>query len=307
MFQALYEFGADVVIAGHDHDYEQFHRQNADGVPDSANGIKEFVVGTGGTSLRPFLVPQPVTSAVRDSAAHGVLKLTLHPTSYDWEFVPIAGQTFSDVGSRTCGGPANPTPGGRGFAVGGALGGRQMIWTTGTVQTGYAVARITGGTTTILPGTLPPTATQTTDASAPSGQLSCFVLLPLNGSAVAGVSDVECSIPNTRSATGAPVAMVQLNQGTMATVGWSAPAGATSYALYVIPLNGTPSSIVPLSGVLRRTMHETGGAPTCYVVFALTGGSVSGNSDVLCAVPGSSTLGGDFVTTAKASLAQRLR
>jgi hypothetical protein len=104
IWQALYDFGADVVIAGHDHNYEQFSRQNADGMLD-ANGIKEFVVGTGGASLRSFAVIQP-NSAVRNSGTHGVLKLTLHPTSYDWQFVPIAGQTFTDDGSRPCVGTA---------------------------------------------------------------------------------------------------------------------------------------------------------------------------------------------------------
>src|SRR5260221_41956 len=105
IYQALYDFGADVVVAGHDHDYEQFHRQNPDGVLD-ANGIKEFVVGTVATTLRPFYAVPPPNTAVRDSATHGVLKLTLHPTSYDWNFIPIAGDTFTDSGSRDCIGSA---------------------------------------------------------------------------------------------------------------------------------------------------------------------------------------------------------
>jgi hypothetical protein len=289
IYQALYDFGADVAITGHDHDYEQFHRQNADGVLD-ANGIREFVVGTGGTTLRAFDVAAHPNTAVRDSTTHGVLKLTLHPTSFDWNFVPIAGGPFTDSGSRDCVGNAPPPVGGRGFAVGGALGGRELLWTTGTVQSNYAIARISGGTTTILP-ILPGTATQSTDAAAPAGQLNCYALLPFNAGGLAGISDVLCSVPNTHSPAGAPAnAMVQLNQSSMATIAWSPPGGQTGFSLLTIPLNGSPQGAVPLPAVATRTMHETSGIPTCYVVLAMTGAAVTGNSDVVCAIPGQSSL-----------------
>jgi hypothetical protein len=291
IYQALYDFGADVVVTGHDHDYEQFHRQNADGVLD-ANGIREFVVGTGGTTLRPFDAVAHPNTAVRDSTTHGVLKLTLHPTSFDWNFVPIAGGSFTDSGSRDCVGSAPPAVGGRGFAVGGAVGGRELLWTTGTVQSNYAIARITGGTATILPTVLPGTATQYTDAAAPAGQLNCYALLPVNAGGLAGTSDVLCSVPNTHSAVGAPAnAMVQLNQSSMATIAWSPPGGQTSFSLLTIPLNGSAQSVVPLPAIASRTMHETGGVPTCYAVLAMTGATVSGNSDIVCAIPGRSNLG----------------
>jgi hypothetical protein len=67
------------------------------------------VVGTGGASLYSFLTVQP-NSEVRGNTSWGVLKLTLHPISYDWEFVPIAGQTFTDAGSGNCVGATVPTP-----------------------------------------------------------------------------------------------------------------------------------------------------------------------------------------------------
>jgi hypothetical protein len=66
-----------------------------------ARGIREFVVGTGGTTLRPLVTVQP-NSEARNSTAWGVLKLTLHATSYNWEFVPVAGQSFTDMGSAGC-------------------------------------------------------------------------------------------------------------------------------------------------------------------------------------------------------------
>jgi hypothetical protein len=90
-----------VVITGHDHDYERFAPQDPYGAFDSARGIREFVVGTGGTYLRPFGTIKP-NSISRNSLTHGVLKLTLHATGYDWKFVPVAGKTFTDSGSTAC-------------------------------------------------------------------------------------------------------------------------------------------------------------------------------------------------------------
>ena len=98
----LYAAGADVVLSGHRHNYERFARQSPAAVADPQRGIRQFVVGTGGSSLSSFSSTIAANSEVRNDRTHGVLKLTLHPTSYDWEFVPIAGQTFTDSGSASC-------------------------------------------------------------------------------------------------------------------------------------------------------------------------------------------------------------
>jgi calcineurin-like phosphoesterase family protein len=100
LWQALYDYGADVVLNGHDHTYERFAPQNPSAQADP-KGIREFVVGTGGAGLYPFTSNQP-NSQVRNNATFGVLKLTLHSTSYDWQFIPIAGQNFTDSGSANC-------------------------------------------------------------------------------------------------------------------------------------------------------------------------------------------------------------
>ena len=98
----LYAADADVVIAGHDHDYERFAPQDPEGKPDPKRGIREFVVGTGGkNSHRKFASPQP-NSEVRNADTFGVLKLTLDATGYEWEFVPEAGKSFTDRGHGTC-------------------------------------------------------------------------------------------------------------------------------------------------------------------------------------------------------------
>ena len=101
LFQALYQANADIVVGGHDHDYERFAPQTPAGVADPQRGIREFVVGTGGKNHRPFGAPRP-NSELRDATAFGVLKLTLRPGAYDWQFIPETGKSFTDSGSGKC-------------------------------------------------------------------------------------------------------------------------------------------------------------------------------------------------------------
>lgn len=100
LFKILHSYGADIVIAGHDHVYERFAPQDADGRAEP-NGIRQFVAGTGGAKFYEF-GPTRANSEARNAADHGVLKLTLHALSYDWEFVPVAGGKFRDGGSGKC-------------------------------------------------------------------------------------------------------------------------------------------------------------------------------------------------------------
>jgi hypothetical protein len=102
IWQILYSAGADVVLSGHEHNYERFTPQTADGKPDGRLGIREFVVGTGGRDVGyPFGNPLP-TSEVRRSDALGVLQLQLHPDGYDWRFLSVPGRSFTDRGSASC-------------------------------------------------------------------------------------------------------------------------------------------------------------------------------------------------------------
>ena len=101
LWQVLYDAGVDVVMNGHDHNYERFAKQDPAGNADPVRGIREFVVGTGGRSLRNFpAVAQH--SEVRDSDTHGVLQLSLYETRYEWEFIPVAGGVFQDSGGADC-------------------------------------------------------------------------------------------------------------------------------------------------------------------------------------------------------------
>jgi hypothetical protein len=101
----LYASGADVILVGHEHDYERFARQTPGQVPDT-HGIREFVVGIGGRSFYTFSTIQP-NSEVRITQQFGVLKLTLHGSSYSWELV-AENHTVLDSGTTTCSVPAAP-------------------------------------------------------------------------------------------------------------------------------------------------------------------------------------------------------
>jgi acid phosphatase type 7 len=96
----LYAAHADIVLNGHDHDYERFAPQTPAGAADP-DGIREFVVGTGGKSHYGFTFVEP-NSQVRNASTFGVLALTLYARAYDWRFVPEAGATFTDSGRDSC-------------------------------------------------------------------------------------------------------------------------------------------------------------------------------------------------------------
>lgn len=98
LWRLLVDKGADLALWGHDHHYERFHPADAAGDKNEAGGMRSFVVGTGGKNHYPFFkFPKRIT-AVRNSKTFGVLKLTLYPQAYDWSFVPVAGEKFSDQG-----------------------------------------------------------------------------------------------------------------------------------------------------------------------------------------------------------------
>jgi hypothetical protein len=101
LWDALYEAGADLVLSAHDHSYERFAPQTPGGGADPARGIRQFVVGTGGRSHYVLRSRQP-NSEVFDDTSFGVLKLTLSEGEYAWEFVPVAGASFTDAGTGQC-------------------------------------------------------------------------------------------------------------------------------------------------------------------------------------------------------------
>jgi acid phosphatase type 7 len=106
----LYQYNAEIVLNGHDHIYERFAPQTPSHVLDNARGLREFIVGTGGAN-HTSITSVAANSQVRNSSTYGILKLTLHPSSYDWQFVPKAGSTFTDSGTTAChGSTGDSTP-----------------------------------------------------------------------------------------------------------------------------------------------------------------------------------------------------
>ena len=109
-WEVLYAARADVILNGHVHNYERFAPQTPSGVAAPAQGIREFVVGTGGYSLNTFKTTV-ANSEVRNANNYGVLKLTLHPTGYDWQFVAVDGTEdgkTTDSGAGSCSGTPPP-------------------------------------------------------------------------------------------------------------------------------------------------------------------------------------------------------
>jgi acid phosphatase type 7 len=101
-WNALYNAGAEIVLVGHDHNYERFAPQTSAGVADP-KGIRQFVVGTGGKNWTSIVSVQP-NSEARQSGIYGFLKLKLHASSYEWDYVvePNRGYSFTDSGSENC-------------------------------------------------------------------------------------------------------------------------------------------------------------------------------------------------------------
>ena len=168
-WQLLYDNNADLILSAHDHLYERFAPQTPAGTLDSTRGIREFLIGTGGAN-HTGIVQVAANSEVRNVDTFGVMKLTLHPTSYDWQFVPEAGKTFTDSGTTAChGATSDTTPPTAPASLTGATtspGRVDLSWSASTdnvAVTGYNVYRngayvgsttaATYSDTTVQPGT----------------------------------------------------------------------------------------------------------------------------------------------------------
>jgi fibronectin type 3 domain-containing protein len=110
LWQALYDYGVELVLDGHDHHYERFAPQNASGQLDTAHGVREIIVGTGGAAHSGVGTPV-ANSQLTNASTWGVLKLTLHQSSFDWRFIPVNGASFTDSGTdQIHGAPTNTPP-----------------------------------------------------------------------------------------------------------------------------------------------------------------------------------------------------
>lgn len=101
IWKDLYTAGADVVLVGHEHNYERFAPQGLNATADPVSGVAEFVVGTGGGNFTELVFPLQPNSMASAQNVYGVLKMILHPTSYSWEFISVDG-SYTDKGTANC-------------------------------------------------------------------------------------------------------------------------------------------------------------------------------------------------------------
>jgi acid phosphatase type 7 len=98
----LYQAGADIILAAHDHHYERFAPQDAEGNIDTARGMREFLVGTGGATLSPIMATPNHHSEAQDIGNYGILRLDLMAGQYAWQFISVSGPSNRDSGTGVC-------------------------------------------------------------------------------------------------------------------------------------------------------------------------------------------------------------
>jgi len=132
----------------------------------------------------------------------------------------------------------------------------------------------------------------------------CYVAMPWSDSAPLGTSDQICVYPHAHSASGAPDQFtLRLNESNTASLDWTGPAGEDGYVLEALPQSGPPR-LIPFAANVTSAVDDTGGIPTCYLLAPMAGGSMLGNSDMLCGVPGTSTIGSGQQTTLSGAIAR---
>jgi len=166
-----------------------------------------------------------------------------------------------------------------------------LAWDGGTAQIGYTLLEYntatSSGTLIHLPG-----AATSYSATVTNGVIYCYVLAPLDAIGILGLSDLLCAMAGQEAGAAIPRDFTLSLGGTStATMTWTAPmGGADSYLLQRIPLNGNPPSAVPLSGGATSTTEPVAVPEgSCFQLVAFKGVAF-GTSDVLCGIPGISTL-----------------
>lgn len=188
--------------------------------------------------------------------------------------------------------PCNSTVGGANLTLTLKSANTVMLgWSMVGIQAGYDVLRLTPSGESVLPPPLPTTAASFTD-TAPPATYDLYAVLPVaSGGAALGVSDLLGYLPNLQTSTGAPTNFaVALDQSPTATLTWTAPGGQTGYTLYAIPANGAAQRTQTLPATATSATDNTGGVPTIYVLAALSGQNLLGNTNGLIVFPGIATV-----------------
>ena len=264
IWQTLYNNNVDVVLNGHDHIYERFAPQTPGGTVDTARGIREFIIGSGGAN-HTSLATIAANSEVRNVNTFGILKLTLHPTSYDWQFVPEAGKTFTDTGTGNCHGTASSgTP----------LPTATITKTSTSTLTPSSTATFTKtATSTIGPSpTRTPTATGT----------ATFTPSPITAATqtATGTSTIGPSPTRTPTATNTPLATPS-NSATSTSISsptaapTASPTSSVSNFTFAVEADARVKQISPTSNYGTLSYVSVDGAPDpmeeSYLLFTVSG------------------------------------
>ena len=268
IWQTLYNNNVDVVLNGHDHIYERFGPQTPGGTVDTARGIREFIIGSGGAN-HTSLATIAANSEVRNVNTFGILKLTLHPTSYDWQFVPEAGKTFTDTGTGNCHGTASSgTP----------LPTATITKTSTSTLTPSSTATFTKTATS----TIGPSPTRTPTATNTATGTSTFTPSPITAATqtATGTSTIGPSPTRTPTATNTPLATPS-NSATSTSISsptaapTASPTSSVSNFTFAVEADARVKQISPTSNYGTLSYVSVDGAPDpmeeSYLLFTVSG------------------------------------
>jgi carboxypeptidase family protein len=284
----LYDAQVDLVLNGHDHDYERFTQLGKVATTDSAgleqpvvdpNGIREIVVGTGGRNLTRFPAGFKTGSQVHDSATFGVLKLDLHASSYSWTFLPTGTGTFTDSGTTGCrfsAGPIDSTPptSPAALQVIASPTKADLAWTAATDNVGVAAYRVLRGGTPLV--TIPSANPSYTDTAVVTGQTYTYAVASID--AAGNVSPTSASVTVTIPAGSGSLAGIVTDSSSGLPV-----SGATvsdSAGSVTSDSSGHYSQTLPAASYIV-TATASGFAPVNTSVTVVAGGSVTQNFALL--------------------------
>ena len=239
-WQDLYNAHADVVLNGHTHGYEVFAPQSPTGAADPM-GPREFVVGTGGYSFYGFTAALP-NEQVRQNSTFGVMKLVLHATSYDWQFLPVAGSTWTDSGTATChnAAPAAPT----GVTVSGTPTTSQvpLSWAPSTSSgvSGYRVYR--NGASAPLNSSLI-TGTSFTDTTVAAGTSYTYTVTAVNSAGIESPPSAGVTVTTPTGADTTPPAVTGTSPASGATGVPTTTTVSATFSESVQPATVTTTSV----------------------------------------------------------------
>jgi protocatechuate 3,4-dioxygenase beta subunit len=301
----LYAAGADLVIDGHQHQYERFAPMNPDGQADAGYGIREFIVGTGGESSADPAAIAP-NSEVR-SRAFGVMKFTLKDGGYDWQFYPIPGVVFSDAGSASChGAPPGVSAIQTGVTASPATIYKGTQTSTITVTARNATGSPISGATVVLAATgtgntLKQPAAVTNANGVATGTLSStveetkLVTATVNGTAIAQSASVvvtaAASAKKSKVATTEPYLAVGTGTATIKVTVLDAGNLPVSGATVTLVASGSgntltqPTGLTDASGVVTGTLQSSV-AETKTVTATANGTTISQTAKIVVTTPG---------------------